>query len=149
MLTSLTKALRFRAALALAALYAFCVLAPHAALALGGALGHCLNEVSAAHVHQPPAVTHVHADGTVHTHAKPAGHGDRDTAKHNDSAKHEPRGSDHRSPANCCGVFCLSAMAQDNFVKLAPDHVGTVLIADVPETLSGRAPGRINRPPIV
>ena len=138
MLTLLTRKLRFRAAIALAALYAFCVLAPHAALALGGALGHCLTEVSAAHVHEPAAVTHVHADGTMHTHAKPAGH------SHSDTAKHEPKGGDHKSPANCCGVFCLSAMAEDTFVKLAPDHVGAVLIADVPETLSGRAPGRIN-----
>jgi hypothetical protein len=133
----------------LAALYAFCVLAPHAALALGGALGHCLTEVSAAHVHQPPTVTHMHADGTVHTHTAPAAHSHDGAAGPDGTAKHEPKGGDHKPSANCCGVFCLSAMAQDVPMKLGPDHVGTTLVADIPETLSGRAPGRINRPPIV
>jgi hypothetical protein len=142
MLTLLTRRLRFRAALALAALYALCVLVPHAALALGGALGHCLTDVSPAHVHQPAATTHVHADGTVHTHAK---HAEHEPA--GDTAKHEH--GDHKPTANCCGVFCLSAMAQDVPMKLGPDHVGATLVADIPETLSGRAPGRINRPPIV
>jgi len=143
MLTLLTRRLRFRAAFALAALYAFCVLAPHAALAFGGALGHCLTDLSA-HLHKRPAVTHLHADGSVHTHAKHAAHKQAD-----DTAKHAPQKSDHKSPANCCGLFCLSAMAEDAPVKLGPDYVGAALIADIPETLSGCAPGRINRPPIV
>ena len=69
MLTSLTRRLRFKAALALAALYAFCVIAPHAALALTEAAAHCLTEPhSASHVHQPQSKVHVHADGVAHTH---------------------------------------------------------------------------------
>jgi hypothetical protein len=143
MLTPLTRRLRLRAALGLAVLYAFCVLLPHAALALGGALGHCLADLSPAHVHQAPAVAQVHADGAVHTHLKHAEH------KHaGDAAKHEP-GTDHKSSANCCGLFCLSALAEDMPMKIGPDYVGAALVAEISETRTGCPPGRINRPPIV
>ena len=53
----LRRRFRVRAALGIAALYAFCVLAPHAALALGHAGAHCLTEEqsTAAHVHKAKA----------------------------------------------------------------------------------------------
>src|SRR3954462_78833 len=97
MLTMRNRTSRWRAAVALAALYALCVLAPHAALAFTHAAAHCLTEPhGAAHVHAPvkPA-RHVHADDTEHDH-----HG---------GAPDKP--SDGKSVSgNCCGLFCVSAL---------------------------------------
>src|SRR3954468_22207795 len=87
MLTMRNRTSRWHAAVALAALYAFCVLMPHAALAFSRAAAHCLTDAPvAAHVHHhhTPA-THVHADGRVHTHHAP--HTADDPADH-DGAKH-------------------------------------------------------------
>lgn len=73
-----------RATLALAAVYASCILHPGAALALGStAAAHCLTKTAPAHVHKTAAkaeITHVHSDGLVNSHARP---GDR---RHADAA---------------------------------------------------------------
>src|SRR4051812_20887985 len=109
MLSGLTKRFRLKAALALTVIYALCILAPHAALALGNGAAHCLTEeMPAAHVHRAQPVSHAHADGTVHTHGAPAAHRHADT----DGApvhKHpDPDGKNHSG--TCCGVFCISAI---------------------------------------
>jgi hypothetical protein len=142
MLSGLSKRTRLRAALWLAALYAFCILAPHAALALTHAAAHCLTQPkAAAHVHQqkPAPAEHVHADGKAHTHANVA---DR---QHDDGTTHDQSGKDS---AQCCGVFCISAVAGGT-----PDAIVTPVLAGrtVPglvNALDGRAPDRIIRPPI-
>ena len=52
LLSTLTRRLRIRAALALVALYAACILGPHAAMALSALPAHCLTDTSlTAHVH--------------------------------------------------------------------------------------------------
>lgn len=140
-LRRLSGGLRYRAALALALIYGFCVLLPHAAMALGGAPGHCLTEMGPAHIHQPSTVTHVHRDGTPHTHTK-------HSRPSHDSAQHDHQGADDGSHANCCGLFCLSAMTEEPAANFALSHAGAALIAGTPPILSGHAPGRINRPPI-
>jgi len=138
MFSWLTRRFRIRTAIALAAVYALCVLAPTAALAVmhGPAVVHCLTEqhgLATSHAHDDGM--HVHGDGTTHHHgngAAPA-HSDRDGKAH---------------PADCCGLFCMAALAAEPAVTLAnPQHfslVGPALDDDV----AGRGPDRINRPPI-
>jgi hypothetical protein len=145
-MTTVFKAIRrrrFAAALALAAIYALCILAPHAAVALG-ADAHCLNEAPiAAHVHAAKAephahagATHQHADGTVHRHA------DSNVPKQSDT-------NDKNHAATCCGLFCLTAIALDVAVMLPPPPPPVTLAAlGRDEAHAGRGPVRINRPPI-
>ena len=148
MLAGMSKRLRIRAALSIAALYAFCVLAPHAALAFGHASAHCLTDEqpSAAHVHKAKAklASHTHADGTVHHHNAVPAHDDAITAdphQHSDANGKSDTG-------NCCGLFCISALALELGVALpAPPLVATDL-SSVHDALRGHSPTRINRPPI-
>ncbi len=101
------------------------------ALALGSA-AHCLTDESH-HI----AAAHVHADGTVHTHAAAADQ--QDSEGSTDQSGHAQ---------NCCGLACLSAIAPVIQVY-SVDHVRfttvAVLIAD---KVAGRSPDRLYRPPI-
>jgi len=130
--------MRWRAALALIAIFAFCILVPSVALALTNAAAHCFTEThSVAHVHQVAAKTHVHADGVSHTH-----HAD-------ENAPSKPADADDNTHGgNCCGLFCLTALTHEaSNALVAP----TAVIRTLPvlaDSLSGRDPGRINRPPI-
>lgn len=138
---------RFAAALALAAFYALCSLAPHAAVALG-AEPHCLIDAPvASHVHAAKAEPnahpshghtggmHQHADGTVHRHSGGS------LPQHSDG--HDKNG------ATCCGLFCITAIALDVAVMLPPAPPPVTLAAlGRDEALAGRGPVRINRPPI-
>jgi hypothetical protein len=142
---SLSKRLRSRGALAAAALYAFCVLAPHAAVALGSE-GHCLtDDHQAAHVHKAKAdvTAHTHADGTVHHHGGNfAAHDDTNaTDPHQDSRPNDKGG-------NCCGLFCISAMAAEPGPLLLASLSFTAHLPALADALRGRNPGRLNRPPI-
>jgi hypothetical protein len=139
MFSGLTRTFRIRTAIALAAVYALCVLAPAAALAFmhGPAAVHCLNDqhgIATSHAHDGDM--HVHADGTTHRH-----HANGATHGHSDSG-----GTSH--PADCCGLFCMAALTTEPAVTLGnPEHfsvVGPALDDDV----AGRGPDRINRPPI-
>ena len=108
MLRRLTRRFRFNAALALAALYASCVIAPHAALALTDAAAHCLTEPhGSSHVHRAQAETrvHVHADGTAHTHG--------------DTAPHKQKDVDKDHGGTCCGLFCVTALAHEPALTLS------------------------------
>ena len=135
MLTSLTRRWRFKAALALAALYAFCVIAPHAALALTEAAAHCLTEPhGASHVHQPQSKVHVHADGVAHT--------------HDDAGPQKPAdaGKDHGGA--CCGLFCVTALTHEPAPTLSAPLAAGLIGPGHQYELPGRGPERINRPPI-
>lgn len=136
--------MRWKAALSLAWLYAFCILMPPAAFALSTA--HCLTDThAAAHLHQAaaktPSNTHVHPDGVVHAHGEQGSH------------QHADGGAPHKHDAdethgNCCGLFCVAAIAHAAPAMLAvPVAAGQALPA-LEESLAGRNPDRINRPPI-
>jgi hypothetical protein len=144
----LRRRFRTRAALVVAALYAFCVLAPHAALALGHAAAHCLTEdhSAAAHVHKAKAQTasHIHADGTVHHHGGIPADGDAMTTD-----PHQHSDADGKSQSgNCCGLFCISAIALETGVAMPAPPLVAADLSSLHDALSGRSPGRINRPPI-
>lgn len=148
MLVWLGNRLRCRAALALAALYAFCILFPVAAFALGGtAAAHCLTETAPAHVHKAAAkaeTTHVHGDGSVHSHATPAQHRHADAG----AAHHDEDGAKQDHAGTCCGLFCVSAIAHEPPAVAASAVIGMRTVASPDFALAGRGPFRINRPPI-
>jgi hypothetical protein len=145
MLGRLGRKMRSRAAFAVAALYAFCVLAPATAVALGSG-GHCLtDDRAAAHVHKAKAdvVPHTHTDGTVHHHGgTPSVHDDASTA---DPHKHSK--ADDKS-SNCCGLFCISAIAAEPGAMLLAPVSFAAELPPLADALTGREPGRLTRPPI-
>jgi hypothetical protein len=145
MLARLTKRFRLRAAMALAALYVICLLGPHAARALGSANGaHCLTDnFVAAHVHKTDAPSsHVHAKGETHHHDGASHHhtGDGQLPLKDDGGK-------NRS-GTCCGLFCVTAMTTDGVVILAPSRTSSTNPPGFGDSLAGRGPVLINRPPI-
>ncbi len=147
MLIGLTKRFRFKAALALIALYALCILVPHAALALGSnAAAHCLKEGPvAAHVHAAEATPHSHAGGGEHHH-----HDAGAALGHADSGvPHKHSGQDGKGHAgNCCGLFCVSALALEAATALHAPPVTPSTPPGLHEFLAGRGPDRLIRPPI-
>ena len=148
MLSALTKSFRARAAIAIAALYALCSIAPAAAFAFSNnpAVSHCLTEGhigvhnasmhdhAAAHEHGGTA--HVHADGSAHQHP-------------DDGAPPQHSGDDDKARvASCCGLFSVVAIAGEPTPSLGLYSLASVVLPVVGEALSGRGPERINRPPI-
>jgi hypothetical protein len=121
--------------LIVAVLYAVCLLAPHAAQAASKAAGHCLTEVTAAHVHpdHDAATGHAHADGADPHHADAA------------TSTATPDGDNHAGM--CCGVFCLTGlMAEPVSNPSVPTHASRIA-ADLGHAMDGRVPDRIIRPP--
>jgi len=134
MLTGMSR-LRWKAALSLALLYAFCILMPHAALAVTGA-AHCLTEPHAA-APQAAAKVHVHSDGVAHTHSdEPA---DRSVPQDHSQAVDK---------SGCCGLFCISALAQETGSALPEVFKAVRTSPAFDDARAGRAPDRIHRPPI-
>jgi hypothetical protein len=143
-MSALTKTLRVKAAIVVAALYALCILAPAVAFALSDnpAVAHCLTE---GHVgvhdhggkHEHGGKLHVHADGTAHQH-------------HDDGAAPQAPADDGKGPiASCCGLFSVVAIPGEPVPSLGFDSLASVVLPIFGEALTGRAPERINRPPIV
>jgi hypothetical protein len=154
MLSKLTKRLRIKTALALIALYAVCILAPHAAMAFSALPAHCLADASlTAHVHTAATPAHSHAGNAGHHHdghhhaaaaqdaQAPHDHADGGTPHKHDGGKGHPS-------TNCCGVFCISAIGCEPQAISAPLPVVSVSSPVLDEALVGRGPSRINRPPI-
>jgi len=146
------RQVRWRAAIALAALYAFCVLLPTAALALTQAAAHCLTGSNgASHVHrtvEKAPEPHSHANATQHDHGHDAAsqaHG-----KTNDEISNETGDNtgDKSHGGNCCGLFCVSAIAHDNALSPAVVLAAAKDSPALADALVGHAPDRINRPPI-
>jgi hypothetical protein len=129
MLRPIAKRLRMRLAFGLAALYAFCCIAPPVALAFtsGAVAAHCLTDD-----HHGLNVQHEH--GSMHTHdhgGSPRKSSDQDKGK----------------SENCCGLFCITAGAIPRVPALTePDHATPIDVV-LDSALVGRASDRIDRPP--
>ena len=127
---------RKKLATLLVALYALCVLAPHAALALshGNMAAHCLTETAAApHDHKvAKAQTHIHDDGASHEH---------NTAQTKDS--------DDNTQAACCGLFFMTALAADTHPVSLYEIPAGQIAAVAQDSRADHPPGRLHRPPIL
>ncbi len=141
---ALTKNLRRRAAILIAVAYAFCVLAPSAALAVVNipTVFHCISELSA----KSAPATHVHADGATHRHDQ-GGH-DHGTHDHGAAPDHQSDDSGKGHAGNCCGLFCVSAIAHDPGLTFGVTTLASSAVATAANHLAGRAPCPLHRPPI-
>jgi hypothetical protein len=128
--------LRLKAAVLLAALYAFAVLAPHATVAFGGqqASSHCLTEGQAANPEAGAMAGHRHAESTPHGH---------------DHGKTNPSGDEQkRLAAACCSPFAASAVMPELRVVPPARIAGARVPLFVKTGADGQGPGCIIRPPI-
>lgn len=136
------KRTRLRGALAMAALYAVCVLAPHAALAFGGGehAAHCLTGSDKG------VAEHVHADGTSHMQSDGTAH-----AQHESNAAKQDTHDNGKlhSASSCCGLFSMTALdnAVDTSLAVLPQAAAHYLILTA--TLWGGRPDCLYRPPNV
>jgi hypothetical protein len=131
---------RRKAATVLVALYAFCVLAPHAAMALthGGNAAHCLTEAANAPHQHSANTSHVHDDGMMHE------HGQRQSAK--------PQNSDSDpadAPAACCGLFFMTALVAESYPVAVHETPAGKIAAVAQDSRADHPPGCLHRPPIL
>ncbi len=124
MLGWLTRKQRWRVASLLVALYALCLVAPTAAMAVGhGSIPeHCL-----AGDHDT-GVAHVHHEGLAHHHSGGKAHD-----------------SDHDN--NCCGLFGVTAIAPEMGSFAIPPASASKQPSLIVANLTGRGSDRIDRPP--
>jgi hypothetical protein len=154
MLSLPTKVFRIKAAVALAALYAFCLLAPTLAFAFSSdaAVPFCLTENHVGPHHDAAAmhigVMHIHGDGGDgggHHHME----GVRaDGSSHDQSAPRDRSGHLNSGPADCCGLFPMAGLSGEPRIAFGPSNPASVLLPPLTDALHGRGPDRINRPPI-
>jgi hypothetical protein len=146
MLSLRRKSIRVKAAVVAAVTYTFCVLLPAAAFSLadGRVAPPCLVEdLVARHEHDaaPSDVQAHHHDVDMH-----AGMHHHGTAT-NTAPPADPDHGKSR-PGECCGLFPLLAFADGLPSVLAPPRFTSVVISLLTDTMDGRGPDRIIRPPI-
>lgn len=140
MLTRLTNQWRKRAATLVVALYALTLVAPTAAFAFSSSIAaaHCL---TATVDHHRSAASQSHGDHVGHDHA---------TVAHEDANHAAPAsgGNDQTAAADCCGLFCVSAVTPVAFgVFDAQFFALSQLAMPAATSLLGHGSDRIDRPP--
>ncbi len=158
MLSLPTKSFRVKAGVALAALYAFCILLPAIAFALadGSMAPPCLiDELAALSTHD-----HLHDHAVPDASAAAHHHGGAADAHAGDHHHHAvsgqaqdanaPGDSDNGKsrPGECCGLFPMVALAGGLRPAPAPSQLTSTVIPLLADALVGRAPDRLIRPPI-
>jgi hypothetical protein len=138
---------RWRVAAIFASAYLLCVLAPPIALAFAASAGalHCL---TARHEHRLPVAAADKA-GTPHSHEAHAHH---DAAGQQDHRSHDtgaPPAGGMDAAFDCCGYLCLSAIPAGPVQCGVPQERMLATEAHGGESIAGRSPDRIDRPPIV
>jgi hypothetical protein len=144
MLRFSTKAMWRRAGLFLAVLYLACVIGPPLAWAFsdGTVAAHCLaddhHHVAAMAQVAAQATTHVHADGSAHHHAD---HSQAPAPAHHDDSHGKG------APAQCCGLFCVSAMTGHARLPIGVSSRAMAIAPGLQAEPAGLEPPRIDRPP--
>jgi len=131
----MTNTKRILAGRVIALLYLFCVFAPGAMLALGGAapwLAKDLKLAVAAHAHDHSSHQHGDAQDAHEPGAGNTGH------QHDGTASAGP----------CCAMLCLSAIAADLPAIVKPTQPKSVRVAENYRRLPDNTPARLYRPPI-
>jgi hypothetical protein len=155
-----TRFLRTKAALVLAALYAFCALAPSLAFAFfdNPAVPFCLIDsylspglYGAAHAHDDGHAPHhavSHEDAIADAHAM------HDHAMMHEHAVADEQSAPQRhpdhggSPTDCCGLFPMVGLFGEVRIALGPSNLVSIPLPALTDALHGRGAERINRPPI-
>lgn len=123
--------------------YAICVLTPPAALAFATSEQsmHCLGVQS-----EMPAMAHVHdhAQAVAH-HAESHEHGK--SVEAGNSADTVSSNSHTQPPGQCCGLFCVSALAPSLSEIAIAVTLPIRIQVSLARSLAGQYPDRIDRPP--
>lgn len=122
----------------IAVAYAFCVLTPAAlAFADSPTVFRCLSNTSViSNSAEHGGAAHTLADGAVHQ------------QEQSGALDHHSNQDGKADAGNCCGLFCVSALAHDSglaFGLSAPASSSEAMLAN---GLTGRAPLPLHRPPI-
>lgn len=148
MFVRLTRSNRARAGWLVALLYLFCVLAPGAALALGGPAAWLPAEIAAtAALHDHDHSGHDFASHGTSQHGTSHQHGSADAAGQADGVKHQHDGT--TSPGPCCAMHCLSAITADLPAIAKPMSPGSIRVSENVRRLRGTTPPLLDRPPNV
>lgn len=123
MLSGISKAARNWVAMSFIALYALCIVAPTAALALSAV--SCLTEHS-----QPQAHSHTGDASDEHSHSGSSDHHD-----------------DGSNSSKCCGMIFCSALVPDTAVSLAPAALSDRTSPASMRDFTGLPPHKLIRPP--
>jgi hypothetical protein len=153
MLSLPTKSFRVKAGVALATLYAFCILLPALAFLADGRMAPpCLiDELAALSIHDHAVAND---SAAVHHHG---GAADAHAGDHHHHAignqvegANAPADSDSGKsrPGECCGLFPMVALAGGLRPAPAPSRLTSTVIPLLADALIGRGPDRIIRPPI-
>ena len=136
-LMQLRRGFRLRAASALVVLYALCLLAPAVAFAFGDGTkaAHCLTDNNHGLV-----ASHAYDASSAHGHE----HGHQDAAAHQHSSDGDRQ---QTKSGDCCGLFCLSALAPSADLSFAQSDVLASIPAVNANSILGRGPDRLYRPP--
>jgi hypothetical protein len=135
----LSQRFRFRASILVALAYAFCVLAPSAALAFSDSptAFHCLSELAVMGAHsQHEAAGHTHMDGASHHHDESG------------APDHHSGMGDKGHSGSCCGLFCTTALSHDPGLTFGLTAPASLTLLAVAKSIFGRAPSPLHRPPI-
>jgi hypothetical protein len=138
---------QWRVAATFAGAYLFCMLAPPLALAFADSAEalHCL---TARHEHRSPAAAADKA-GTLHSHEAHVHH---DAAGQQDHRSHDtgaPPAGGMDAAFDCCGYLCLSAIPAGPVQCVGPQERMLATEVRGGQSIAGRSPDRIDRPPIV
>ena len=133
MLTALGTGVRFRIAIGFAAFASFCFVLPPAVLAFG----HGANTIAC--MSHADAVNH----GMARDHNAAKGMAHSGAAQDHDGQKSP--GGDHR--ANCCGLFCLSAVMLAGYEASGHAPIGVPHVMAPTPRLLASVSKRPDRPP--
>jgi len=136
-----TRTWRHRAAVLLAVLYAFCLVAPVTAFAFSqAATAPCHAGLEAPKADSHAAAQH-HSHGMSH---------DATAQAAAEQATPEADTADKALPGKCCGLFCVTALEPPPLavadVRMA---AASTVVLPAPTPLLGRGSARIDRPPRV
>ncbi len=134
--------LRSCSAMILAALYAVCIIMPSAALAFpsGRASTHCLTG-------DPHGVTNVRFQNGIDIHGSIHTRGDSAIHVHAGNSKEGGDGKLKCHAGVCCGLFCFAAVSSDSAATFVQPVHASPAFGTLNESLDGRVPKRIGRPP--
>jgi hypothetical protein len=138
-----TKNLQRQAAILIAVTYALCILAPAAALAVvaSPASFHCAEELNATAAPTQASMVHPSAGGMASPH-------EQSNHEHGGAPDHHSDNGDKKQTGNCCGLFCVSALAHDPGITFGVSASESSSVTALASGLSGRAPPPLHRPPI-
>jgi hypothetical protein len=156
----LTRSMRVLAGRLIALAYLFCVLSPGVALAFGNGAEPCFDDVVApmAVAHQDIAhhetahhemMAQVQAeDGRHHHDAMHMHHHDVSDVAHEDAAAPVDHHDHGKMPGACCAALCVVGIAGDLPTLTAPTRMAAGQVFSGEQSLVGRAPPLLYRPPI-